>query len=147
MAGSTYLNIKVMQKIFVAAAIGFSLFLGSIIYIENTGGGVPAIGFIRSLSHGDKAAHFMLFGLMSFLLNLALAGACFKWRRWAIYRGSALVGVFTVLEECSQRFVATRTFDYFDLLADILGIALFAIVTASYLKKSRQKRVDPTASE
>jgi len=125
-----------MQKIFILAAIGFSAFLGFIIYTANTGNEMPAQQLVRSIDHGDKVAHFLLFGALSFLLNLAVTTKSFRWRRLSIYRGTALVAVFAVFEEGSQRFISSRSFDYFDLLADLMGVALFAFVTALFIRTS-----------
>lgn len=38
-----------------------------IIYAANTGSEMPAQQLIRSVNHGDKVAHFTLFGALSFL--------------------------------------------------------------------------------
>lgn len=123
-----------MQKVYVLIATGFSAFLAFIIYTANTGNEMPVQQLIRSVDHGDKVAHFILFGALSFLLNLAVTKKCFKWGRWSVYRGTALVAVLAVCEEGSQRFIASRTFDYFDLLADLTGVVLFAFITALFIK-------------
>lgn len=123
-----------MQKIYVLVAIGFCLFLGFIIYTANTGNEMPLQQVIRSISHGDKLAHFTLFGLLSFLLNLAVTTKRFQWRRWSIYRGTAIVAVFAVFEEGSQRYISSRTFEYLDLAADLSGVLVFAVISAWFIK-------------
>jgi len=128
-----------MHKIYTTAAIVFSSLLGLIIYAEDTGGAIPATELVRSFNHGDKVAHFLLFGALSFLLNLAFIGKCFNWGCVSVYRGTAIVAVFATLEECSQYFIPTRTFDYFDLLADFSGLLIFGIATACLLKNNQLK--------
>lgn len=126
-----------MQKIFIAVATLFAAFIGFILYSENTGNQLPQTVMVRSITNGDKFAHFLLFGALSFLVNLAAEGKCFVLGRWSVYRGTALVLLFAMLEEGSQYFLPTRTFDYFDLLADVLGILMFAIATGCVYKNRK----------
>jgi len=124
-----------MQKVYLLLTAAFAILIVFIIYSANTGNPLPAAGFIRSFTHGDKLAHFLLFGFLSFLLNLALSAKRFVFGRISIFRGSMIVGVVALLEELSQQFILTRTFEYFDLLADFSGILLFAGITAIFTRR------------
>jgi len=106
------------------------------IYGANMGSSAPAAIYLRSIAHGDKIAHFLLFGFFSFLLNLALSTKRFEFGRISVYRGTVLVGLLALVEELSQRFIQTRTFEYYDLLADFAGIIFFALLTALYARES-----------
>ena len=90
--------------------------------------------FIRDTPYGDKAGHFILMGLFSLLLNLALS--CKKVKLWKInlLMGSLIVMLVVTLEEFSQLFVRYRSFDLVDLLYDYAGIFLFGQL-AYYLTK------------
>jgi len=73
---------------------------------------------------GDKMAHMVLFGLLAATLNSALR---YRWMRMAnglFQLGSGVVLIFAWLEEFSQLGFASRTFDPFDLLADIVGVLI-----------------------
>lgn len=124
-----------MQKIYSTLTAVVAIFIVYTIYAANTGNTLPAANYLRSIAYGDKVAHFMLFGFLSFLFNLALATKCFEFGRFSVYRGSMLVGVAALLEELSQQFILTRTFEYYDLLADFSGIACFALITALLTKR------------
>lgn len=129
--------IKIMHKLYVSLATGFGLFLICIVYSANTGTDMAIMQWVRSFDHGDKVAHFLLFGVLSFLLNFAFKARSIKLGRWSIYSGTALVVILALFEEFSQHFIATRMFDYFDLLADLTGIFVFALFTRYWLGKSR----------
>ena len=45
----------------------------------------------------------------------------------APYMGSIVVLAFATLEECSQYYIPSRTFDLWDLGADFVGVVLFSI--------------------
>lgn len=119
-----------MQKFYSIFASAFAVFIVFIIYSANTGSPLPAATLVLSMDHGDKFAHFVLFGFLSFLLNLAFGAKCFRFGPFSIYRGTILVATVALLEEISQRYISTRAFEYYDLLADFGGIVFFAFLTA-----------------
>lgn len=109
-------------------ATGFFAFILWVIYLANTGKSAFFFDVIHSIPYGDKLGHFVLFGVLTLLINLALN---LKQVRLLvpIYIGTLLVTVFVVAEEVSQAFIPTRTFDYGDLMADALGIGAFTLLT------------------
>jgi VanZ family protein len=84
---------------------------------------------VRSVMHGDKIAHFFLFGALGFVLNLTVSYRTWRWFGIPVYRGTALVLLFTIVEDFSQHFISHRNFDLQDLLADVLGLLFFAVIT------------------
>jgi hypothetical protein len=71
---------------------------------------------------GDKAGHFFLIGSLAALLNYAL-----RWRTTSLgpmrpQLGGLIIAGLMTLEECSQIWIATRSFDLTDLLANYAGI-------------------------
>jgi len=74
------------------------------------------------LPFGDKLGHFILIGLLALIVNLTWRCAQFKCFQWHLLKGSTLVFVIVFLEELSQIFIASRTFDLGDLMFDCLGI-------------------------
>jgi len=120
-----------MQKFYLILTAAIAIFITFIIYGANTGSSIPGASYLRGISYGDKVAHFMLFGFQSFFLNLALLTKRFQFGRVSVYQGSMIVGVVALVEELSQQFIATRAFEYYDLLADFSGIIFFAFITAA----------------
>ncbi len=108
------------------------------IYIANEGIKNPYFDIILGLSYGDKWFHFVLFGVLTFMVNISLnlkRVCCFKIN---IYLGTLIVSSFVLIEEISQHFNPHRTFDLGDLAADVIGISLFTflavIVDKRYMK-------------
>lgn len=69
--------------------------------------------------------HFILMGVLSFLVNLTLQGARRSIFSREVLLGSLIVTMFVVLEELTQIFIPSRTFSLVDLLFDFLGIYSF----------------------
>jgi len=91
---------------------------------------------IRGIPYGDKVSHFLLMGLLSFLVNLSFS--CSRAKILGLYflKGSLIVAVIVTLEEFSQLFFKYRTFDLVDLLSDYLGIFLFGRI-AYFIQRRR----------
>lgn len=81
--------------------------------------------WIRGIPGGDKVGHFCLIGGLAFVINLASGLRQFTWwgRSW-LWGGTAVFAV-VLLEEISQAWIPTRTFDLLDLTFDVLGIVCF----------------------
>lgn len=90
--------------------------------------------FVRNMPYGDKAGHFILMGLFSLMLNLALSCKTVKLWKLNLLMGSLIVTLVVTLEEFSQLFVRYRSFDLIDLVFDYAGIFLFGQL-AYYLTK------------
>lgn len=126
------------------ALVGFGLFLCALIWLADTGHERWLFRLARLIPGGDKTGHFILFGLLAFLVNLVLLGTVFRCGRLGILSGSAIVMVVAVAEELSQLFFVTRTFELLDLSAGLLGIWVFGQLARLYLKRERL-RVRPLA--
>lgn len=106
-------------------AVFFGLFIVVIILLADT----SRLGFLHAVydvPFGDKAGHFILFGLLSFVVNLSVfeARPASDFRRSAIVT-SLILALLMALEEFSQLWFPTRNFDLLDLTAGYLGVAFF----------------------
>jgi len=120
----------------------FVLFLGSVVYAADMGIGQPYFDVIRSLPLGDKASHFALMGVFSVLANLALQRRTLRPGRVGVRLGTVAVSVAVVTEELSQIWIPGRTFDFWDLAADFLGIACGALAARLLWSYHRRKTCD-----
>ena len=77
---------------------------------------------MNSFPFGDKAGHFFLIGVMACLLNQALAYRSQPIRTTRVQLGGLIVAVVMTVEEFSQLWFSSRTFDPGDLLANVLGV-------------------------
>ncbi len=119
------------------ALLSFGLFLCCLVVLADSGRGRWLFGLAESIPGGDKLGHFILFGLLAFLVNLVLGATVFRWGRLTILKGSALVIVLVIAEEVSQLFFASRSFELLDLAADLAGIWIFGQLAGLYSKRER----------
>ena len=115
----------------------YILLLMTIIYLAGHHQYHDLFSIIRSVPGGDKSGHFLLMGLLSFLLNTSLRCREVDVRSKHVLLGSVIVSIAVTLEEVSQIFVQYRSFDLGDLLFDYLGIWVFGKV-ALYVR-ARQR--------
>jgi VanZ family protein len=111
----------------------FAFLILAVIILADTGS-LGFLAFVYNFPYGDKAGHFILYGILSFLLNLTLL------RSLHISTPKRVAVIVTLIlalaigaEEYSQRFFANRTSDWMDLLFSYIGVALGAWL--AYRKK------------
>lgn len=116
------------------ALIFYLLFLISLVFLADEGKGKWMFALTNCVPWGDKLGHFILFGILSFLINLLLRAQKTTLFGFSVMKGSTIIMAIVTLEECSQRFFLSRTFDFVDLTADAIGIWFFARLAAIYLR-------------
>ena len=99
--------------------VGFA-FVSLVIYAADRRLARGFFDLVQTTPYGDKVGHFALIGGLAFLLNRALASRS-VWP--GLQLGGVLIAVFVVIEEISQQWIPSRTFDWWDLAADFVGIA------------------------
>ncbi len=107
------------------------IFVAYIVFNADSGKSNIFFDFVKNFKYGDKIGHFFIFGTLSIFLNFYLNKVFLKY----IPLGSVLIFAVTIIEEFSQKFFPSRTFDYFDLLADFLGISFFGIIWIIFFLK------------
>jgi hypothetical protein len=118
-----------MHKIISILSVTFLGFIAWIIYLANTAQNSMFFEFVGSIPYGDKLGHFCLFGFLTLGANFAFKLKSYKLLSLNVYLGSIAVFIFVLLEELSQYFIPSRTLDATDLLADIVGIITFSLIT------------------
>ncbi len=117
-------------------AIAFSIFIIVVIVLADMG---TLPGLIRGLydfPNGDKLGHFILYGILSLLLNLAFTvrpGANLSRMLWTV---SLILALLISLEEWSQSLFDSRTMDIVDLLASYAGVTVAALTAWLVRKRS-----------
>ncbi len=113
-----------MNKLIAVVTVAFIVY---IIYLANMGRQDHVFfQLVAAVPFGDKIGHFVLIGTLALVVNLALGSPTFhSWRVLGvpILLGTVVVTPLVVAEEFSQLFVASRTFDWIDLICDFIGIA------------------------
>lgn len=104
-------------------AILFSIFILLVIALANQGSIPPFIKAIYDFPNGDKLGHFILFGLLNFFITYTLIRALPRFNSKLVALPIGLILALLIgIEEYSQRFFSTRTFDLIDLLASYIGV-------------------------
>ena len=122
------------MKIITAA---FAVFLLIVIILADTGR-LGFLGFIYAFPYGDKAGHFILYGILSLLLNLTfLRSLRHRPSRLAAVSVTLLLALAIGLEEWSQTLVPERTPDWVDLMFSYLGVSAGAWLAWMWTKKAK----------
>lgn len=112
----------------------FTLFIILIIVLADLGK-LRILRVLNQLPYGDKAGHFILYGILTLLLDLTLTRSlAHPSRKLIILRIALILSLLIGLEEYSQQFLAKRTFDLVDLTFSYLGVIFFSWVALKIKK-------------
>jgi len=110
-------------------AILFALFILLIIVLADMGTLPQYLGFLKKIPFGDKVGHFLLYGILTLLIDLTLFRSLPNQSPKLIAVSSGLILALIIgVEEFSQQYFSNRTFDLIDLLASYLGVIFFSWV-------------------
>ena len=108
-------------------ALFFSLFILAIIVLADKGLLGPLRG-LYAFPHGDKAGHFVLYGLLALILNLYFLSRPHGDPKRLVLAVSLILALLIGLEEWSQARFPSRTMDLLDLLSSYAGVAIFSFI-------------------
>jgi VanZ family protein len=105
----------------------FALLIVCIIVFADMGK-LGILRFVNSIPYGDKIGHFVLYGILTLLLDLTLLGSPrFTLRpNLLVLRIALILSLIIGLEEYSQQYFPKRTFDLIDLTFSYLGVIFFS---------------------
>jgi VanZ family protein len=107
-------------------AVLFGVFVVGIIVLADLGL-LGILRFVNQIPFGDKMGHFILYGILTLLIDLALIRPLpSPRRRLLVFRVALILALLIGLEEFSQQFFAKRTFDLIDLAFSYLGVIFFS---------------------
>jgi hypothetical protein len=116
-------------------AAGFTLVILSIVLAADMGWGANLFSWVAHIPGRDFTGHFLLIGLLTLTVNLALRRRRIERFGMHFQVGSLIVLPVVTLEEFSQLWISTRGFSPLDLAADYLGIWLLGGVLSSWLRR------------
>jgi VanZ family protein len=109
-------------------AILFTLFIVLIIILADAGK-LGILGFLNRIPFGDKVGHFILYGILTLLIDLTLIRSRPDLSRSLIVLRCALILALLIgIEEFSQQYFPNRSFDLVDLAFSYLGVIFFSRV-------------------
>ncbi len=94
---------------------------------------------VRRVPGRDTTGHFVLFGALSLLINLAFAGSRVRGRELGVQMCTGLLLAAIVLEEYSQKLIPGRDFNLTDLGSSVAGTLLFAVVAWAIMARARAR--------
>lgn len=104
-------------------AILFTLFILGVI-ISSDRGTCEICVYAKSIPYGDKAGHFVLYGMLVAIVGIARQWSIHSWKGMRLLSSSAWLAILIALEEVSQLFFSSRTGDAWDLAASWIGVIL-----------------------
>ncbi|MCI0555951.1 MAG: VanZ family protein [Anaerolineae bacterium] len=104
----------------------FTLFIILIIVLADRGQ-FGILKLVNRIPYGDKAGHFILYGILTLLIDLTLFHSLPQrsLKLVAVISGLTLA-LLIGLEEFSQQYFVERTFSLRDLIASYLGVIFFS---------------------
>ncbi|MEZ5672852.1 MAG: VanZ family protein [Thiotrichaceae bacterium] len=121
--------------------IGYIGFIVFVIVAADMGSLGVVVYWIHSIPYGDKFGHFILVGVLSFMVNMSLGATRWQWLGWSVLKGSFIIFILITLEEFSQLYFPSRHFDMGDLLSNYLGILLLGHC-AIYLSPTKIQEIN-----
>jgi hypothetical protein len=114
--------IKPSNRVWVIVSAGYFAFLFFLMVSADIGN-LP-IALIQRSPY-DKGAHFILYGIASFLSHRAIRRRMMALGNYPIPLGPFLFGAITIFEEMLQSILPHRSASLEDLAASLFGIVLF----------------------
>lgn len=106
----------------------FTFFIIIVTALANAGK-LGVLGFINQIPYGDKAGHFILYGILTVLLDLTFIHSLpHRSPKLVALSISLILALIIGIEEYSQQFIRTRTFSLLDLAFSYLGVIFFSWV-------------------
>lgn len=108
-------------------AVLFTLFILLIIVMADAGILAQYLGFLYLYPFGDKVGHFTLYGILALLIDLTLFRTLpDQSRKRLAVKCGLILALLIGLEEFSQQYFASRSFDLIDLSFSYLGLVGFS---------------------
>ena len=121
------------------------LFVGVIIVCADRSLARWLFTFIERYPGSDKLGHIFLIGTLAFTLNYALRARTVPLKCCRVQLGGIIVAVVMTIEECSQKWIPSRTFDFLDLTANYAGILCAGWLTRRFLLSVNVLKSDPSS--
>lgn len=122
------------------AAAFFMVLIIAIIILADMGRMPEFLANLYNFPNGDKVGHFLLMGILSFLVNASIVPAFpLEKSKRSVLAASLILALLAGIEEWMQSFFSHRQASLLDLLSSIAGIAFFAwLAWIQQVKKNKK---------
>lgn len=124
--------------------IFFALFIIAVIALADMGILSRLLSFVYEVPYGDKAGHFILYGILTLLVDLTLfesrpdaSSSPSTSRKLLVVKTGLILALLIGLEEFSQQFFAERTFSLLDLSFSYFGVIAFSWLALTIKSRTR----------
>lgn len=131
-------QINFMKRRHLFYFIVFFMFILWVIQQANSDGTNLLFTMAKVVPYHDKVGHFVLYGILALLMDRALLGRKIIFFKQSLSLAGLLVLTFALIEEITQIWIATRTFDLLDLTGDVVGIIFFVKIGDYYFDIQKQ---------
>lgn len=122
------------------ATLAFFLFICLVIFSADTSRMPSWLTLIYHFPNGDKVGHFVLYGIMAFLMNVSFPKWTYRIGSFSLPGGGLLFAIFSILEEISQSFFASRNSSLLDATFSLLGIFAFSVLSGLWIKRGKETK-------
>jgi len=120
------------------AAVSFLILIIVILLLADAGRMPEFLANLYNFPNGDKVGHFLLMGILGFLVNASvLAAFPSKKPIRLVLTSSLILALLAGIEEWSQQFFSHRQASLVDLSSSLAGIAFFAWL--AWVQQARKK--------
>jgi VanZ family protein len=112
-------------------------FMATLLVLTEKGLLLKAMPWLKTIGVSDLFAHFALTGALGFVLGF-ISKRYFEIGRFKVSRLVLIFVAFAVLDETSQLFRANRSFSFYDMGANVLGLIVFSQL-AQFIRKYLDK--------
>ena len=109
-------------------ALAYAALLAATVVAANSGHLPSFAQYVHDLPGGDKVLHFLMFGTLALVANLALAASGKRRLARAIVTGCLIAAIVATVEEFTNQFVPSRDWSLGDLTANYLGILCLGVI-------------------
>lgn len=117
-----------MKTAMTRLALSYVALLAATIAAANSGHLPLFAQYIHDLPGGDKVLHFLMFGTLALVANLALIANGKRRLARAIVTGCLIAAIVATVEEFTNQFVPSRDWSLGDLAANYLGILCLGVI-------------------
>jgi polysaccharide biosynthesis protein VpsQ len=117
-----------METSMTRLALAYATLLAVAVVAANSGHLPSFAQYMHDLPGGDKVLHFLMFGTLALVANLALAASGKRRLARAIVTGCLIAAIVATVEEFTNQFVPSRDWSLGDLTANYLGIAVLGML-------------------
>jgi len=130
-----------MKKLRVITLL-FFLFICFVIVSADTSRMPAWMYLIYHFPNGDKVGHFVLYGIMAFLMNISFPKWTYRLGSLTLPGGGLLFAVFSILEEISQSFFASRSSSLLDVACSLMGVLVFSVLSTFFIKRFQKPELN-----